>query len=158
MMSNRTTKHVSSSPDQTHRLGRDLAALLGPGDCVALKGDLGSGKTRFVQGICAGLHVTDDVTSPTFVIVNEYTGVSSKGARLPVYHVDLYRLGSPEELYVMGCDDLFYGEGICLIEWADLGGDLIPDHAIAVHFAHAGEMIRNLTIELSSRLYTASGG
>ena len=157
-MSNRTITRVSSSPDQTHRFGRDLAAQFEPGDCVALTGDLGSGKTCFVQGVCAGLNVIDYVTSPTFVIVNEYAGVSPDGRPMPVYHFDLYRLGSPDELYEIGCDDLFYGEGVCLIEWADLGGDLIPDHAIDVHFAHAGEMIRNLTISTRTKLYTASEG
>ena len=145
-MSNKTTQHISSSPAQTHQLGRDLAAQLEPGDCVALIGELGSGKTRFVQGICEGLGVTDAVTSPTFVIVNEYAGISADGGPLPVYHFDLYRLGSPDELDAIGCDDMFYSAGICLIEWADLGGDLIPDHAIDVRFDHAGETMRNLTI------------
>ena len=143
---NKTTERISASPDQTHQFGRDLATRLGPGDCVALTGELGSGKTRFVQGVCEGLRVADAVTSPTFVIVNEYAGASSDGTPLPVYHFDLYRLGSPEELYAIGCDDLFYGAGVCLIEWADLGGDLIPPHAIDVRFDHAGETMRKLAI------------
>jgi tRNA threonylcarbamoyladenosine biosynthesis protein TsaE len=137
---------VSSSPEETHRFGRELATRLRSGDCVALIGDLGSGKTCFVQGICDGLRVTDSVTSPTFVLINEYAGQSPEGSSIPIYHFDLYRLGDPEELYDIGCDDFFYGSGICLIEWADLGGDLIPDHAIEVRFSHVGEMIRNLTL------------
>ena len=149
--SNKTTKHISASPDQTHQLGRDLAAQLKPGDCVALTGELGSGKTCFVQGVCEGLRVVDAVTSPTFVIVNEYAGVATDGTPLPVYHFDLYRLGSPEELDAIGGDDLFYGAGVCLIEWADLGGELIPECAIDVHFDHAGETMRNLTIAFGGR-------
>ena len=149
--SNKTTKHLSASPDQTHQLGRDLAARLKPGDCVALTGELGSGKTCFVQGVCEGLRVIDAVTSPTFVIVNEYAGVAADGTPLPVYHFDLYRLGSPEELDAIGADDLFYGAGVCLIEWADLGGELIPECAIDVHFDHAGETMRNLTIAFGGR-------
>ena len=80
------------------------------------------------------------------MLINEYAGQSPEGSSIPIYHFDLYRLGDPEELYDIGCDDFFYGSGICLIEWADLGGDLIPDHAIEVRFSHVGEMIRNLTL------------
>jgi tRNA threonylcarbamoyladenosine biosynthesis protein TsaE len=137
---------VSPSPDETNRFGRELATRLRPGDCVALFGDLGSGKTCFVQGICDGLQVTDPVTSPTFVLINEYAGKAADGSSIAIYHFDLYRLGDPDELYDIGCDDFFYGTGVCLIEWADHGGDLIPDNAIEVHFSHAGEMTRNLTI------------
>jgi len=145
-MSNEITKVVSSSPDETYRLGCDLSKRLGPGHCVALIGDLGSGKTCFVQGICAGLQVTDPVTSPTFVLVNEYTGISAAGESMPVYHFDLYRLGDFDELYAIGCDDMFYGNGVCLIEWADLGGNLIPEEALVIRFLHVDETTRNLTI------------
>lgn len=136
---------VSSSPDETHRLGQELVTRLVPGSCVALIGDLGSGKTCFVQGICDRLQVADPVTSPTFVLINEYAGVLQNNP-IPIYHFDLYRLGDPEELYAIGCDDMFYGDGVCLIEWADLGGDLIPKDAIVVRFTHEDELIRNLTI------------
>ena len=135
---------VSASPDETLQLGRRLAGLLRRGDCVALYGDLGSGKTHFVKGVCAGLQATDPVTSPTFALLNEYAGVGSDGQPMPIYHFDLYRLGDAEELLTLGADDFFYGKGVCLIEWADLGGAWIPAQAYQVYFEHAGELVRNI--------------
>jgi tRNA threonylcarbamoyladenosine biosynthesis protein TsaE len=140
------TERVTQSPEETLQLGVALAHTLGPGDCVALRGDLGSGKTCLTQGICKGLEVADYVTSPTFILMNEYAGVTAKGVALPIYHFDLYRLGDPDELYALGCDDFFYGNGICMIEWADMGGDLIPKEAIDIVLTHEGHSLRKVII------------
>ena len=101
-----------------------LGGLLKTGDVVALIGDLGSGKTCLIQGICAGLDVEDDVTSPTFTLINEYRG------RIPVAHVDLYRLEDAESVLDLGYDEYIDGDGVCLIEWADKFPDLLPDACI----------------------------
>ncbi len=122
---------ISSSPEETGTIGRDLAGRLRRGDCVALFGELGSGKTCLVQGICNGLQVTGPVTSPTFILVHEYRG-RVKGGVLPVYHFDLYRLGGPEELIDLGWDDYLDSGGICLVEWADRADGLLPPHTITV--------------------------
>lgn len=145
-MTNATKEIVSTSPEETFQLGKNLAFHLHPGDCVALYGDLGSGKTCFVQGICAGLQVKDAVTSPTFVLLNEYVGIDPDGKGLSVYHFDLYRLGDVDELQTLGADEFFYGQGICLIEWANIGEDWIPTQAIRVRFEHAGESIRRISV------------
>jgi len=116
----------------TIELGRRLAALLKPGDVVALYGELGAGKTTMVKGICAGLGVTETVKSPSFVIVTEYMG------RLPVYHIDLYRLESPLALDGMGLDSYFGGEGVCLVEWAERAERLLPAAAVRIRLTVRG--------------------
>lgn len=140
------TERLTHSPDETLQLGVELSRVLKRGDCVALHGDLGSGKTCLTQGICRGLSVMDYVTSPTFVLINEYAGVDQNGLALPVYHFDLYRLGEADELYALGCDDFFYGNGICIIEWAEIGEDLIPKEAIDITVTHEGDMLRKVII------------
>ncbi len=114
----------SDSEDDTRAMGRDLAQLLRPGDVVALQGPLGAGKTRFVQAVAAACGCDQAfVVSPTFTLIHEYEG------RLPVYHVDAYRLQSPEEFLDMGGGELLEGDGVCLIEWADrIAGVLPRDH------------------------------
>ena len=106
-----TLDFISHSETQTRRLGHRLAALLKPGDVLALVGDLGSGKTRWVQGVCQGLDVTDIVNSPTFTLVNEYQG------RCPVYHIDLYRLDRVNDFEDIGLDELLYARAVTAIEW-----------------------------------------
>ena len=145
-MTGKTSILTSASPEETRAFGRKLARGLRRGNCVALIGDLGSGKTCLAQGICEGLHVTDPVTSPTFILINEYLGRFSDGTSLPVYHFDLYRLGEPDELYALGSDEYFYGRGVCLIEWADMAGDLLPEETIQVRIAHTGAHSRQFTI------------
>jgi len=115
-----TLKIKSSSPADTQKTGATLAKQLGPGSVVALYGQLGAGKTVLVQGICQGLGAEIPASSPSFVIVKHYPG------RLPVYHLDLYRLNSLEELINLGYEEYFYGKGICLIEWAEKAGELLP--------------------------------
>jgi tRNA threonylcarbamoyladenosine biosynthesis protein TsaE len=115
--------------------GRELAEGLGPGAVVALTGGLGAGKTTFAGAIAEGLGVTDAVTSPTFTLINEYSG-----GRLPLYHFDVYRLAGPgvyEELENLGWEDYFYGKGVCVVEWADLIEELVPQDALRVSITEA---------------------
>ena len=119
----------SGSPDQTARLGERLAARLEPGDTVLVTGDLGAGKTRFIQGICVGLGIGEPVTSPTFTLVNEYDG---RLGRVRVAHFDLYRLDSPEAVLELGFDE-YVDACVCLVEWGDKFPEIMPSDAIAVH-------------------------
>jgi tRNA threonylcarbamoyladenosine biosynthesis protein TsaE len=131
---------VSRSPEETEAAGVRLAGALGPGDVVALTGELGAGKTCFVQGVARGLGVTTRATSPTFVLVNEYRG------RLPVHHVDAYRTESLAELADLGLEELFDGDGVTLVEWADKLRPLLPARTIHVHLAGVGDEPREITI------------
>jgi tRNA threonylcarbamoyladenosine biosynthesis protein TsaE len=105
----------SASVARTHALGKALGELARAGDVVLLEGELGAGKTAFTQGIGLGLGVTATINSPTFTILKEYEG------RLPLYHFDLYRLDEPDELYELGFEDYFRGDGVCVVEWAERG-------------------------------------
>ncbi|NQT25751.1 tRNA (adenosine(37)-N6)-threonylcarbamoyltransferase complex ATPase subunit type 1 TsaE [candidate division KSB1 bacterium] len=116
----------STSAEKTHQLGKRLAKILQPGEIVALTGNLGSGKTLLIQGICAGLEVLDPVTSPTFTLVQEYTG------RVGVFHFDFYRLQSQAEIEDLGLGYYFEAGGVSLIEWSEKGRDLIPKEAIYI--------------------------
>ena len=107
-------EYLSNSAQETEALGERLAAVLRPGDVVAYTGDLGAGKTAFTRGLARGLGVTDRVTSPTFTIVNEY-----EGGRLPLFHFDLYRMESPEELFDIGWEDYLARGGVCAVEWSE---------------------------------------
>ena len=115
------------SPEETFQLGKRLGEQARPGQIYTLNGDLGVGKTIFTQGMAAGLGIAEPVSSPTFTIVQEYDS-----GRLPLYHFDVYRIGDPEEMEEIGYDDYFFGGGVCLIEWAELIRELLPDHVIAV--------------------------
>lgn len=119
-------KVISQSEEATLHLGATLAKQLQAGDIIALQGDLGSGKTCLTRGICQGLGVIEKVTSPTFVLINEYRG------RLPVYHFDFYRLETLDEIWNLGIDDYFNNEGICIIEWAERGTQLLPTNRIEI--------------------------
>ena len=107
-------EYISNSPQETEALGERLAARLRPGDVIAYTGDLGAGKTAFTRGLARGLGVIDRVTSPTFTIVNEY-----EGGRLPLFHFDLYRMDSPEELFDIGWEDYLARGGVCAVEWSE---------------------------------------
>ena len=115
------------SPEETHALGKRLGAEAKPGDVYTLVGDLGVGKTVFTQGIAEGLGITEPVSSPTFTIVQVY-----EEGRMPFYHFDVYRIGDIEEMDEIGYEDYFYGDGVCLIEWANLIQELIPREAVSV--------------------------
>ncbi len=130
---------------ETQELGRELGQGLEPGGLVAFRGDLGSGKTCMIQGICRALEVADYVTSPTFILINEYTG-QLRGQYLPVYHFDLYRLSGAGELEDLGAEEYFYGQGICLIEWAERADGLLPEGCREVWLEHGGEDERRITL------------
>lgn len=121
---------ISHSPEDTFRAGREEAARVQPGDVLALAGDLGAGKTQWVKGLAAGLGSAAMVTSPTFTLIHEYGD-----GRLPLYHVDCYRLDRPEELQAIGLDDYMDGRGVLVIEWADKFPALIPTAARWVRFS-----------------------
>lgn len=135
------TSLTAATPEQTATAGEALGRTLGPGDVVALYGELGAGKTCFVQGLVRGLGVTTQATSPTFVLVNEYRG------RLPIHHVDAYRTASLTELVDLGLLDLFGGDGVTLLEWADRAEPLLPARAIRVRIEGLGDEPRAVTIE-----------
>lgn len=110
----------TSSPEETFSFAKDFAKSLRPGEIICMYGDLGAGKTLFAKGVAEGLGVEDHVSSPTFTIVNEYEGA------LPFYHFDVYRISDPDEMYETGFEDYINGEGVCLIEWAELIEEIIP--------------------------------
>ena len=115
------------SPEETYELGRKIGLQARPGQVYTLTGDLGVGKTVFTQGVAAGLGITESVSSPTFTIVQVY-----EEGRLPFYHFDVYRIGDIEEMEEIGYDDYFFGKGICLIEWAELIEEILPDDRISI--------------------------
>ena len=116
-------ERYSASEQETEALGRALVERLSPGAVVAFTGDLGAGKTAFVRGMAKGLDISQRVTSPTFTIVNEY-----EGGRLPLFHFDLYRLGSSDELFDIGWEDFLRRGGICAVEWSENVADALePD-------------------------------
>jgi len=133
-----TIKIVSNSPEETKRQGKKLSALLKKGDTIALVGDLGSGKTTLTKGIARGLGVkaSEYVNSPSFMIINEYNG------RLPLYHFDLYRLESKSAIESTGYEEYLYGEGVCVIEWAEKILDLLPKEYIKIEMALIDEKQR----------------
>jgi tRNA threonylcarbamoyladenosine biosynthesis protein TsaE len=137
------TSLQTHSSDETTRLGRTFASSLRPGDVVALTGDLGTGKTHFIIGVCEGLGVRGHVASPTFTLVNEYAA-----SGCTVVHVDLYRIMSMRELEGIGVEEYFNERYICLIEWAERLGTQMPRGAIRIHLAHGeSESDRVIVIE-----------
>ncbi len=134
---------TTHGPEETRALGRHLGNLLGAGDVVALVGDLGAGKTCLVQGIARGLDVPDSscVRSPSFVILNIHPG------RCDLFHLDLYRIQSPAELEDLGTREIFYGEGVTVIEWADKIEGLLPEGHLRISLDFRSEMERVVTLE-----------
>jgi tRNA threonylcarbamoyladenosine biosynthesis protein TsaE len=118
---------ISQSPDQTRLIAAELARRLAPGAVITLVGDLGAGKTEFVKGLATGLDYKSAVTSPTFTLVHEYLG-----GRLPLFHLDLYRLNEEAELDEIGFEDYLESGGICAIEWADKFPDRMPHESIEI--------------------------
>ncbi len=132
---------ISHSPEETQALGERLGARLLAGSVVACIGELGAGKTCFVQGLARGLGVKSVATSPTFVLINRYRG------RLPVYHLDAYRPETLTELLDIGVEELLHGNGVTLIEWADKLLPLLPSHTITVTISGLGDEPRRIVIE-----------
>ena len=119
--------YLSNSVEETEALGAELAGRLEPGDVVAFTGDLGAGKTAFVRGLARGLGIPDRVTSPTFTIVNEYDG-----GRLPLFHFDMYRLGSADELFEIGWKDYLGRGGVCAVEWSENVAEALEGDCVRV--------------------------
>lgn len=128
--------------EDTRALGLRIAEALEPGDIVALVGDLGTGKTALTKYIAEGLGIKGDISSPTFTIVKEY-----RSGRLPLYHFDVYRLGSGDELIDIGAEEMLDGDGLCVIEWADIVADVLPEDALAIRLDYGeneGERIAEI--------------
>ena len=137
--------YESESAKETFLLGRRIGQEAKPGQIYTLTGDLGTGKTVFTQGVADGLGITEPVNSPTFTIVQIY-----ESGRLPFYHFDVYRIADVEEMEEIGYEDCFYGEGICLIEWAELIQEILPKDCISIHIEKdlsRGFDYRRITIE-----------
>ena len=136
---------ITHSPEETEALGEKLANLLHPGEILAYRGDLGAGKTAFTRGLARGLGCREQVTSPTYTIVNEYLG-----GRLPLFHFDMYRLRCADDLFDIGWDDYLERGGICAVEWSENVTEAMED-PIAVTIEKLGESSRRITIERSQR-------
>lgn len=121
-------------------LGKKMGEGLKAGDVVALVGDLGAGKTTFMQGLAQGLDVKGYVKSPSFTIVNKYKG------RLTVYHLDLYRLGDVNEIHELGIEEYLYGDGVCIIEWAEKAYSFLPEKHIMIKFFYTGDKTRKIAV------------
>lgn len=135
-------KQKLDTEKDTRALGLEIADALEPGDIVALIGDLGTGKTALTKYVAEGLGVREEISSPTFTIVKEY-----RSGRLPLYHFDVYRLGSGEELLDIGAEDMLDGDGVCVIEWADIVADVLPADALIVKLDY-GDSENSRTAEL----------
>ncbi len=135
------TNYLSHSEKDTIDFARGLGRNAKPGTVFALTGDLGSGKTIMAKGIAQGLDVTEEVTSPTFTLLEIYSG------RMPLYHFDLYRIESMEELDRLFFEEYFEGDGVCIIEWADKAEGRLPDGCVAITIKFHDETSRNIIIE-----------
>ena len=136
-------KFTSKCVEDTLTLAENIESEKFPGMVLCLNGDLGSGKTVFVKGFAASLGIEDNITSPTFTIVKEYTD-----GRMPLYHFDVYRVSDPDELFNIGIDEYFFGEGVCIVEWADLILDTLPENTKYIYLAYGeneGERVYKCT-------------
>lgn len=141
---------TSNCPEDTEKIGECLGSIAKKGYILCLTGDLGTGKTQFTKGFARGLGVSDFVTSPTFTIINEYQG------RLPLYHFDVYRIKSIDEMYDLGYEEYFFGDGVTIIEWAELISEIIPPENIKVSIKkdlEEGMDFRSIEIETSGEMY-----
>jgi tRNA threonylcarbamoyladenosine biosynthesis protein TsaE len=136
---------ISHHPQETQRLGRCIGKLASAGDIILLVGDLGAGKTCLTQGIARGLGIKEYAVSPSFVLVRELYG------RLPLYHIDLYRLERAIEIAALGLDDYLYGNGISVIEWADKGRDIRPEEYLLIELEHVAENERRIRLNAQGK-------
>ena len=138
---------TSDGPEETQKLGRRLGELALPGDVFLLVGELGAGKTCLTQGIVWGLGIEEYALSPSFVIMREMHG------RLPLYHIDLYRLDSIEESIDLGLDDYLYGEGVCVVEWAEKALSILPEKHLLIRIGYISDTGRSFEIEANGQRY-----
>ncbi len=138
---------TSHSPEQTQRLGVSIGEVTLPGDILLLSGDLGVGKTCLTQGIAWGLDIDEYTLSPSFVIVREHQG------RLPLYHIDLYRLDDIAEIMELGLDNYLYGDGVCVVEWAEKGLSILPAEHLFIEISYLTDTERSLKLKSGSRRY-----
>lgn len=134
-------RYLTHGPEETEELGCRLAGQLRPGTVIAYYGDLGAGKTAFTRGLARGLGITEPVTSPTYTIVNEYLS-----GRIPLFHFDMYRLGSSDELFDIGWEDYLARGGVCAVEWSENVSDALDD-AITVRICRLSDQEREITVE-----------
>ena len=140
-------KLISQSPEQTQKLGARIGELALPGDIFLLVGKLGTGKTCLTQGIARGLDIREYVMSPSFVIIRELYG------RLPLYHIDLYRLDHIEEIEELGLDDYLYGNGVCVVEWAEKGLTALPKEHLLIQIDYLSDTERSFYLKPSGQRY-----
>ena len=138
---------ISHSPEQTQKLGVRIGELALPGDILLLVGALGTGKTCLTQGIAWGLGIKEYAVSPSFVIVRELHG------RLPLYHIDLYRLDHVEEIVELGLDDYLYGSGVCVVEWAEKGLSVLPIEHLLIQISFLSDSERSFQLKPSGKRY-----
>jgi len=138
---------ISHSPDDTLKIGTDIGELASGGDIFLLVGSLGTGKTCLTQGIARGLGITEHTPSPSFVLVRQFYG------RLPLYHIDLYRLDNINEIADLGLDDYLYSDGVCVIEWAEKGLSLLPQEHLMIVMSYLGDTERRLVFKPGSQRY-----
>ncbi|MBI4417209.1 MAG: tRNA (adenosine(37)-N6)-threonylcarbamoyltransferase complex ATPase subunit type 1 TsaE [Ignavibacteriales bacterium] len=134
-----TGTYRTASEQETRSVAAACASHLRRGGVLALFGDLGTGKTQFVKGLCEGFGVAENVASPTFVLLHRYRGRDQHGKELLLYHLDLYRVESGDEILDLGYEEIFFGDGITMVEWADRLGSLLPSRRIDVHLAHGSQ-------------------
>jgi len=135
---------ISKNEDESRRIAFDMGKNAKPGEVYSVTGTLGAGKTLMAKEFALGLGISDDITSPTFTILEEYSG------KIPFYHFDLYRIESPEEIELMGFEDYFYGNGVSWIEWAEKCGSLMPEKHISVTIEIISDEERRITLEYPS--------
>ncbi len=138
---------VSRSPEETQRLGTRIGELALPGDIYLLVGELGAGKTCLTQGIAWGLNIKEYAVSPSFMLVRELFG------RLPLYHIDLYRLDNIEEIVELGLDDYLYGSGVCVVEWAEKGLSVLPAEHLLIRISYLSDTERRLQLVPNGKRY-----
>jgi tRNA threonylcarbamoyladenosine biosynthesis protein TsaE len=143
-----TEKRITTSAEETIAYAHTFAGRLRRGDVVALFGDLGSGKTQFVKGVCLAYKTPKPATSPSYVILNRYNGTDERNTEILLYHFDLYRVKSLDEIYDLGYEEFLQGDGICFIEWAEMLGQLLPMQRYDVRFS-LGECENERHIEIA---------
>jgi len=138
---------ISHSPEQTQKIGVSIGKLAQPGDNFLLVGKLGAGKTCLTQGIAWGLDIKEYAASPSFVVIRELK------SRLPLYHIDFYRLDHLEEIAELGLDDYLYGNGVCVVEWAEKGLSLLPPEHLLIEMNYVSDTERSLKLKPSGKRY-----